>query len=185
MESVANLAPSPWIRRFADLIPRGEVLDLACGRGRHARLLAGLGYRVEAVDRDEAVLASLAGVDGVSVRQADLENGPWPYYGRAFEGIVVANYLHRPLVPHLLSGLAEGGVLIYETFMVGNERFGKPTDPAHLLRTGELLDLVRNRLTVVAFEQGEVGKPWPAVVQRLCAKRGREFRLPESAAPAG
>lgn len=183
MQSVANLTPSRWVRRFAPLIPPGEVLDLACGHGRHARLLAELGYRVEAVDRDEDAFAALAGVEGVSARQADLEGGPWPYYGRAFEGIVVTNYLHRPLVPHLLSSLAEGGVLIYETFMTGNERFGKPTDPAHLLRAGELLELVRNRLTVVAFEQGEVAKPWPAVVQRLCAKRGREFRLPESALP--
>ena len=185
MESVANLAPSPWVRRFASLIPPGTVLDLACGRGRHARLLAEMGYRVEAVDADAESLNELTGIGGVVVRKADLENGPWPYFGRAFEGIVVANYLHRPLMPHLLGCLAEGGVLVYETFMVGNECFGKPTNPAHLLRSGELLDVIKNRLTVVAFEQGEVAQPRPAVVQRLCAKRGREIRLPISPPPAG
>jgi SAM-dependent methyltransferase len=178
MESVTNLTPSAWVQRFASLIPPGTVLDLACGHGRHVRLLATMGYQVEAVDGDGDALAELEGVAQVSVRRADLENGSWPYFGRAFEGIVVTNYLHRPLVPRLLGCLAEGGVLIYETFMVGNERFGKPSNPAHLLRSNELLELIKNRLTVVAFEQGEVADPRPMVVQRLCAVRGRELRLP-------
>jgi len=169
-----------WVRRFAPLIPAGgEVLDLACGGGRHALFLAALGYSVEAVDRDIDALAGLAGIAGVNVRQADLEGGPWPYYGYAFDGIVVTNYLHRPLMPNLLGALAEGGVLIYETFMLGNERFGKPSNPAHLLRAGELLELVRKRYTVVAFEQGEVETPRPAVIQRICIRRGERFRLPE------
>lgn len=176
--------PSSWVRRFAPLIPAGgEVLDLACGAGRHARLLAGLGYRVEAVDRDENLLAGLARISGVTTRQADLEGGGWPYFGRHFEGIVVTNYLWRPLMPSLMASLAEGGVLIYETFMAGNERFGKPSRPEYLLRHGELLDLMHKRFTVIAFEQGEVESPWPAVIQRICVCRGKAFRLPESAAP--
>ncbi|MDD5250619.1 MAG: methyltransferase domain-containing protein [Rhodocyclaceae bacterium] len=174
--------PSAWVRRFAPLIPAGgAVLDLACGKGRHARFLASLGHAVEAVDRDADALATLAGTTGIAVRQADLEGGPWPYYGHAFDGIVVTNYLFRPLLPHLAVALAEGGVLIYETFMVGNERFGKPAAPAHLLRVGELLDLLGKRFTVVAFEQGEVSRPRPAVVQRICVRRGSRFSLPESA----
>lgn len=181
---VSDTPPSPWVRRFAPLIPAGgEVLDLACGAGRHARLLVGLGYRVEAVDSDEQLLAGLAGVPGIATRRADLEGGAWPYYGRQFEGIVVANYLWRPLLPSLLATLAEGGVLIYETFMAGNERFGRPGNPQFLLRPGELLDLMHRRFTVVAFEQGEVTTPRPAVVQRICASRAREVRLPESVAP--
>lgn len=173
--------PSAWVRRFAPLIPAGgRVLDLACGKGRHACFLAGLGHAVEAVDRDAELLSRLVGRAGISLRQADLEGGPWPYYGHAFDGIVVTNYLHRPLMPNLLGAVAEGGVLIYETFMVGNERFGKPADPAYLLRVGELLELVRRRFTVVAFEQGEVATPRPAVIQRICVRRGDRFILPVS-----
>ena len=172
-------APSPWIARFASLIPAGsEVLDLACGGGRHARLLAGLGYRVEAVDRDAAALATLAGIENISTRCADLEGGPWPYFGRGFDGIVVSRYLYRPTLPNLLGCLNEGGILIYETFMVGQEQFGKPTNPAHLLRVGELLDLVRNRFTVIAFEQGEVAGDPPQVIQRICVRRGRPLSIP-------
>jgi SAM-dependent methyltransferase len=174
-----QLEPSPWVRRFAPLItPGGEVLDLACGGGRHARYLAGLGYRVEAVDRDDSQLSPLAEVTGVTTRQADLEGGPWPYFGRAFAGIVVTNYLWRPLMPNLIASLGEGGTLIYETFMAGNERFGKPSNPEFLLRPGELLDLMHKRFTVVAFEQGEVESPRPAVIQRICVCRSREVRLP-------
>ena len=128
-------------------------------------------------------LATLAGIENISTRCADLEGGPWPYFGRAFDGIVVTNYLWRPLLPQLFSCLGEHGVLIYETFMVGNERFGKPSHPEYLLRQGELLDLLHKRFTVVAFEQGEVERPWPAVVQRICVCRRREVRLPESAPP--
>ncbi len=183
-DQLTTLAPSLWVARFARLIPLGgEVLDLACGAGRHTRLLARSGYRVEAVDRNADLLAGLVGEERVTTRQADLEGGPWPYFGRAFDGIVVTNYLWRPLLPHLFACLEEGGVLIYETFMVGNERFGKPSNPEYLLRSGELLDLLHKRFTVVAFEQGEVEQPWPAVVQRICVCRRREVRLPECAPP--
>lgn len=184
--------PSAWVKRFAPLIPEGgAVLDLACGGGRHARLLAGMGYSVEAVDRDETRLSGIAGIPGVSTRCADLEGGPWPYGGRVFSGIVVTNYLWRPLLPLLFASLDHGGVLIYETFMLGHERFGKPANPAFLLRPGELLDVVRGRLTVVAFEQGIVGAalaaespgevmdlPRPSAVQRICALRGEVGLLP-------
>jgi SAM-dependent methyltransferase len=181
MDADVFLSPSPWVCRFApQIVAGGQVLDLACGSGRHVRWLAAKGYNVEAVDRDAGALAGLADLPEVVVRQADLEGGPWPYFGRVFAGIVVTNYLHRALLPHLLGALDAGGVLIYETFMAGNERFGKPANPAHLLRPGELLDFVHSRLAVLAFEQGEVRQPRPAVVQRLCAIRGAVGRLPES-----
>lgn len=175
-----TLEASPWMRRFAPLLPAGgEVLDLACGGGRHARLLAGLGHRVEAVDRNAEALARLAGVAGVSVRVADLEHGPWPYVGRRFAGIVVANYLHRPLLPLIEGALADGGVLIYETFMEGNERFGRPSNPDFLLRSQELLQVAQAAgLRVVAYEEGEVSVPKAAAVQRLCAVRSPSGRLP-------
>lgn len=171
-----QLEPSAWVRRFARLIePGGMVLDLACGQGRHARYLAGLGYRVEAVDRDAAALAVLAGVAGVVTRCADLEAAPWPCGNRRFDGIIVANYLHRPLMAPMLDALRPGGVLIYETFALGNESFGRPSNPEFLLRPGELLQCLEGRLNVLAFEQGLVELPKPAVLQRICAvQRGVE-----------
>jgi SAM-dependent methyltransferase len=165
-----QLAPSAWVCRFAPLIaPGGAVLDLACGHGRHARYLAGLGCRVEALDRDSAALAGLAGVAGVATRCIDLEASPWPYAAARFDGIVVTNYLHRPLLPALLRTLRPGGILIYETFAVGNEKLGRPSNPEFLLRPDELLQWVNGRLQVLAFEQGLVEKPVPAVIQRICA----------------
>lgn len=163
--------PSAWVCRWAPLIPAGgSVLDLACGGGRHARWLAARGHRVDAVDRAPA-LAALGAIAGVSPLIADLEGGPWPYPGRRFDGIVVANYLHRPLLPLLVESIAPGGVLIYETFAAGNERYGRPGNPAYLLRPGELLEAVRGSLEVVAYEHLPVTEPRPAMVQRVCALR--------------
>jgi len=171
--------PAPWVSRFAALIaPGGTVLDLACGGGRHARHLAALGLVVEAVDRDEAAIEALRDLPGINGLCADLERGPWPYMGRRFAGIVVTNYLWRPLFPQLMANLDKGGILIYETFMLGNEAFGKPSNPAFLLRRDELRHIVHNHLEIIAFEQGEVTAPRPAVVQRLCAVRGGPLRLP-------
>ena len=177
--------PSAWVARFAGLIaPGGTVLDLACGHGRHARFLEAGGWRVMAVDRDAAALVGLAGRSGIEAVEADLETGVWPLGGRRFDGIVVANYLHRPLFPRLIAALEEGGVLLYETFMIGNERFGRPSNPDFLLRPGELLEAFAGALSVIAFEQGEVAQPKPAMVQRLCAIKSGEatqLRLPEPA----
>jgi SAM-dependent methyltransferase len=168
-----TLTPSAWVERWAPLIPPGEVLDLACGSGRHARLLARLGHPVLALDRDAEALASLEGLREVRTLRAELEDGsPWPLAGRQFAGVVVTNYLHRPLFPRLLEVLGRGGILVYETFAQGNESFGKPSNPAFLLRPGELLQAFGGELTVVAFEQGRALRPKPAVMQRLCALRG-------------
>ena len=168
----AVAAPSPWVARFAGLIaPHGQVLDLAAGHGRHARYLALMGHVVHAVDRDPAALASLRAIDGVTAVDADLEAGAWPFAGRRFDGIVVTNYLWRPLFPYLVAALAEGGVLIYETFGIGNESFGKPSNPQFLLRPGELLEVARVAgLATVAFETGFTVLPKPAVIERICAR---------------
>jgi len=164
--------PSAWVIRWSGLVPAGgRVLDLACGNGRHSRFFAARGHPVEAVDRDPAKLAALAGVPGISTRGADLEGDQWPYPGDQFAGIVVANYLYRPLFPHLLAALATGGVLIYETFAAGNERYGRPSNPAFLLAPGELLDVVNGRLRVIAYEDLHVSEPRPAMVQRICATK--------------
>ena len=164
---------SEWVRRWAALVePGGRVLDVAAGSGRHARLFAALGHRVEAVDRDAAALQALASTPGIVTRLADLEAGDWPYAGESFDAVVATNYLHRPLLPALVTALAPGGVLIYETFAAGNERFGRPSNPDFLLQPGELLEAVRGRLRVIAYEDVEVQAPKPAMVQRICARRG-------------
>jgi SAM-dependent methyltransferase len=166
-------SPSPWVLRWAPLVPAGsEVLDLACGHGRNARHFASRGCRVLAVDRDAAALATLAGVTGVVTRAADLEGAAWPFASMTFDAVVVTNYLHRPLFGPILAALRPAGILIYDTFMAGNERFGRPSNPNFLLQAGELLDVVRGRLEVIAFEQGQVETPKPAIVQRICAVRG-------------
>ena len=171
-EHGTGLAASDWVRRFAGLIrPPGPVLDLAAGGGRHAVYFNDLGYHVTALDRDVTAFAPLAGAR-LEVMEADLEDGsPWPLGARQFGGIVVTNYLHRPLFPHLAAALAAGGVLIYETFGLGNERFGKPSNPDFLLRPGELLEFAaRNHLVVLGYECGIVDEPKRAVVQRMAAR---------------
>jgi SAM-dependent methyltransferase len=167
-------APSAWVVRWADWIPAGgRVLDVACGSGRHARFFAARGHPVEAVDRDPDAVARLAGLPGIVPRCADLEGGPWPYAGGTFAGIVVIHYLHRPLFRNLIEAMAPRGVLIYETFAAGNERHGRPSNPAFLLKPGELLEVVRGRLEVIAYEALEVTDPKPAVLQRICALNAR------------
>ena len=157
--------PSDWVIRWAPLVSRGPVLDVASGQGRHARFFAGKGLEAVAVDREPQVL------EGIKFVAADLEGGDaWPFRGQRFGAIVVTNYLYRPLFGLLEASLAEGGVLIYETFMMGNEKFGRPSNPAFLLRPGELLDAFK-ALTLVAFEQGIVERPKKAAIQRLCAIR--------------
>ena len=166
-------AESAWVLRFVGLVPAGgPVLDLACGGGRHTRLFVGRGHPVTAVDRDLAGIADLTGTAGLEPVCADLEDGgPWPLPGRRFAAVVVTNYLHRPLLPRLPGLLQPGGLLIYETFAVGNEAYGRPANPDFLLRRGELLDVLRPALDIVAYEHGLVRPTTPAVVQRICAVR--------------
>lgn len=164
---------SPWVAQHMVRIPQSaEVLDLACGRGRHSRLLAGAGYRVLAVDRNVGLLAGLASIHGVTPLVLDLEGDAWPLAGRDFSGIVVTNYLWRPRLAELFALLAPGGILIYETFMLGNEIYGKPSSPDFLLRPGELRQVTAAAgLAELAFAEGYVASPKPAMRQAICARR--------------
>ncbi len=163
--------------RWAKLVTPGRpVLDVAAGAGRHSTFFAARGHPVTAVERHVAALAAAmdnAAGSKVRVIAADLEDGtPWPLPGETFGGVVVTSYLHRPLFPVLVAALEPGGVLLYETFMTGQERYGRPTNPAFLLRDGELLDVARaGGLSVVAYEAGPVDESRPAMVQRIAARR--------------
>ena len=161
-----TLAPSAWVQRWAHLLPKpARVLDLACGQGRHVRWLASMGHRLTAVDRDAQALQALANL--AETHCADLENGAWPLPQRQFDAVVVTNYLWRALWPDILASLAPGGVLIYETFAVGNETVGKPSRADFLLQPGELLRVCAP-LRVVAYEDGFLSQP-DRFVQRIVA----------------
>jgi SAM-dependent methyltransferase len=165
-----TLPPSAWVLRFADMIPKnGAVLDIACGAGRHARAFAAMGFEVVAVDRD--ISAFVNPPANVMLLESDLELNPWPFDQRQFAGVTVTNYLHRPLLPLIVAAVARGGVLIYETFAAGNEKFGRPSRADFLLQPGELLDAVHGELDVIAYENIFINDPKPAMVQRIVAMR--------------
>lgn len=161
---------SPWLRRWVSLAPEGAtVLDLACGLGRNLRWLQQAGYRITGLDRD---IDALSDVENAEIIQADLEDGsPWPLPGRSFDVVLVSRYLHRPLFPRLAETVADGGVLIYETFMQGNEAYGRPRNPDHLLKRNELLTAFPS-LSVVAFEQGKTDTCGTGIVQRIVLSKG-------------
>jgi SAM-dependent methyltransferase len=160
--------PSDWVRRWSHLVPAGgAVLDVACGRGRHMRWFHQRGHPVTGVDRDPQAVEAVAGL-GEAIC-ADIENGPWPFGGRRFAGVVVTNYLWRALLPAIVDSVAPGGVLLYETFAEGNETVGKPSRPDFLLRPGELLQACGG-LRTVAYEDGLLDGP-PRFVQRIAAAR--------------
>lgn len=165
-----NEVASEWVVKWAGrIVHGGTVLDLACGGGRHSRYLQRLGCSVLAVDKNAEVLQGLEAEPGIETRQLDMEQGEWPLQGCLFDGIVVTNYLHRPLMGHLLASLRPDGVLIYETFAAGNEHFGRPSNPDYLLQPGELISVCYPRLHIVAYENLQVDTPKPAVIQRICA----------------
>jgi SAM-dependent methyltransferase len=166
--------PSGWVRRFAHLVPKGgRVLDMAAGGGRHTRFMVERGHPVTSVDRNLNGMQDLAGRNGITLIEADLEADAWPLTAQRFDAIIVTNYLYRPLLPILQDWLTPGGVLIYETFAEGNQAFGSPSNPDFLLRPNELLTIFSPHLMVVGFEQGIVYTPRPASIQRIAAVAGQ------------
>jgi SAM-dependent methyltransferase len=185
--SHAFAPPSDWVVRWTPLLPpAAQVLDVACGHGRHVHWLAGQGHHVTAIDRDPALLAPLAGLAITLV--ADLEAQPWPLPDRQFDAVIVTNYLWRALFPALKAAVAPGGLLIYETFAQAHAALGRPRRPEFLLRPGELIDVVHDRAAtgpaapppsekwhVIAFEEGRLparGDVPEREVQRIVARRG-------------
>jgi SAM-dependent methyltransferase len=161
---------SEWVARFAGRVPpAGRVLDVAAGSGRHTRFFLDRGHPVTAVDRDTSGLVDLEDDPAIEIVEFDLETGAaWPFAGRQFEAVVVTNYLHRPVLADIVRSVAPGGVLLYETFARGQERFGRPQNPDFLLKPGELLDAAHPALRVLAYEDLVLDDPTRAV-QRIAA----------------
>jgi SAM-dependent methyltransferase len=166
-----NEPVSDWVQRYAQLVRKqGSVLDVACGAGRHAKFFAAMGMKVTGVDKNAAALAELT-QHGIETLWADIENGLWPFEGRSFDMVIVTNYLWRPLLPHIAACVSERGVIIYETFAQGNERYGKPSNPDYLLAADELMQHFgpKQGFEVIAYEDITLEKPKPARVQRIAA----------------
>lgn len=181
-------AASAWVARFIGGIAQGgRVLDVASGGGRHSRLARAAGHHVTGIDRDHGKARDLAGDPMVRQITADLEEGsPLPVAGERFDGVIVTNYLWRPILADIVGVVASDGVLIYETFALGQERYGRPSNPDFLLRPGELLNVIGQDLVAIAYEHGTVAEP-RRVVQRIVAV-GRGHRwvgAPPSVAAAG
>lgn len=165
-------SPSDWILRWHHEFGSGtSVLDLACGSGRHGRLFLDNGATVTFVDIDVSGLSDMAENRQAEILQADLENKPWPLEDRRFDAIVITNYLHRPLFPQIIAAVAPGGWLFYETFAVGNERYGKPTNPDYLLKHDELKHTVEHELDVIGYAHSLRILPKRAVMQHIAAQR--------------
>lgn len=171
-DSPAHSPASHWVQRFCELVPAGgQVLDLACGGGRNGRLFLSRGHPLVMLDREVSKIADMRSFDTVEIIEADLEDGsPWPLPGRTFAAVVVTNYLYRPILPQVVASVAAGGLLIYETFAVGNEKFGRPSNPDYLLKPEELLGITRPQLRVIAYEELEIQTPRQAKVQRVVAR---------------
>ncbi len=165
--------PSVWVTKCSKLLrPSSTVLDLACGSGRHAHYLASRGHDVTALDKSPEALSKISSSIGIHTYEFDLEVGAWPFSERKFDAIVVTNYLYRPIIQNIVNTLSPSGILIYETFMVGNERFGRPSNPDFLLRPNELIDETHKKLQILLYEAGRVSDPKPSLIQRICAVSG-------------
>lgn len=164
--------PSPFVLKYlSEINPGGTVLDLACGKGRHTRACLEQGFEVTAVDIDMRGLGDLTGRAGLHIITADLESDPWPLGDANFDAVIVSNYLWRPLFHNIREAVAPGGLLLYETFAAGNERYGKPSNPEFLLRQGELEEVFAEGFKVLHYQHAVEHVPAPAVRQRLAARK--------------
>jgi rhodanese-related sulfurtransferase len=162
--------PSTWLLNNADLLGRGgRVLDVACGRGRHALLLAGAGFNVTAIDRNAEAIERLRTIAGrlgfpISTQVVDLETDPPPDLGsHEYDSILGFNYLYRPLMPYLREALKAGGRIFYETFTARQAERGHPRNPAFLLQDGELEELMKP-MTILRSRAGDIDGRWIASV---------------------
>jgi 2-polyprenyl-3-methyl-5-hydroxy-6-metoxy-1,4-benzoquinol methylase len=144
----SSLQPAQFLIDNITLLPKGHVFDVAMGTGGNGVYLAKMGFEVEGVDiSPEAVSGALelAQKTGVTIRVevADLED-KYRIRQRAYDIIICFYYLQRSLIPRIKSGLKKGGVVVYETYIVDQAKFGRPKNPDYLLEHNELLDMFRD-----------------------------------------
>lgn len=179
--------PSPFIYQWVQHLKAvsgngGDAIDVACGSGRHGRLLLEAGFAVAFCDRDIGGVADLRDKTGATIVEADLEqDGGWPLAGRQFDVVVVTNYLWRPNWHKLLQLVKPGGYLLYETFAAGNEVYGRPASPNFLLQNGELLAVTGQAFDILDYRQGYEERPSPSVKQKIAARRFSEPKFIHSA----
>ncbi len=175
--------PSDWVAALLPHVtgePANTLLDVACGDGRHLSLARQRGYVSTGMDRDVSQVAGFFQVGTtypddpqppvfVTLYQCDLETSArWPIAGQTFDVVIVTNYLHRPRLHDIIAAVAADGMLIYETFAVGQQRFGRPSNPEFLLQPGELLRVVHPNLTPFFYEHTQLNQP-DRIVQRIVA----------------
>ena len=170
--------PSLWVKKFYKLINKnGKILDIASGNGRNGRFLLSLNFDVTFIDIDTSLLKDLNKHKKAKIVTFDLENKiKIPFKKQYFDGIIVVNYLYRPMLQKLINLLKPDGILIYETFSSGNEIFGKPSNPNYLLNTGELLNFFSKKLSVISYENGlrHNNKISKSIIQRICAIKSNQ-----------
>ena len=191
--------PSPFILEQIDgwLVGRPEditkqpvqLVDLACGSGRHIKAILDRGYKetlqITAVDLDHQSLETLLSSAGYSADITpiclDLEGEGLDLgaalSGQLFDLVLVTNYLHRPLLGQIFGLVRPGGMLLYETFGQGNAVFGQPSNPDFLLQEGELASALPERFTVRHQFFGQRQDLYPtrptAIICQFAAQRQR------------
>jgi tellurite methyltransferase len=172
---------SRWLSEHVDLVRRaaqlGPVVDLACGRGRHALYLAEAGVPVIGLDRNADHLKELeisaqrSGADVTPVR-CDLEDGNGiPVAAGSCGVILVFRFLFRPLALAVEQALCPGGILLYETFALAHREGGRgPRRSAFYLKPGELPMLFPG-LDVIDYVEGPDGGSPPDITARLLARK--------------
>ena len=164
-----NKPISKWVSYCTNLInKKSKILDLACGSGRHTKYLIDKGHFVTGIDINPKIKLKSSNHKNKIIKY-DLEKDVWPFETSSFDCILVTNYLYRPLFPFFIKSVKQNGFIIYETFSLGNERFGKPSNPDYLLDNNELFDLLKDEMRIISYQDGIVSNNVQKCVQRVFA----------------
>ena len=173
MTTQINFKPSLWIvKNLKNISKNCNILDLACGYGRHSIYAKKIGLNVTAADIDYEKLFYLKNVHNITVLRLDLEKKfNWPFKKNIFDAVIVTNYLYRPLFKNIFYSIKPKGFLLYETFTLENKQFGRPYNLNYLLKPRELLDLALDyEISVIEYEEIITHYIKPKAIQRILGK---------------